>query len=228
LPSKLLEDALATSASRNRKSKPKSGRPPAGQMALRAETLREAAYEVFLEFGYEGAKLDEIVKRAGSSKETLYAQYANKEGLFKAVILKTLEAPYSHLEMLSSADLLPLEPALKKLSLALLAHMMTENSLRLADVVIQEASRFPEMGRMFYEFGLGHLTIHLKAYFEAHIKAGNLVDGDAGLMARQFLELTLSTNIIKSLLYVERSLTASQRRALVDVAIGCFMRLYAI
>jgi hypothetical protein len=85
--------------------------------------------------------------------------------LFKAVILKTLEVPFVELESLVPDDLLPLESSLKKLALGLLSHMMIENSLRLADVVHQETSRFPEMGRMFYQAGLGYLTNRLTAYF---------------------------------------------------------------
>jgi TetR/AcrR family transcriptional repressor of mexJK operon len=214
-------------ASPNRKPKPKTGRPPAGQVALRAQALRDAAFEVFLEFGYEKAKLGEIVKRAGSSKETLYAQYANKEELFKAVMCKNLEAPFVQLELLVTADLLPLETSLKKLALGLLSFMAIEDHLRFMDVAYQEASRFPDLGRMFYRFGLGHLITQLSSYFKAHIIAGNLVERDTEIMARQFLELTVSTSIIKALLQVQRMSTASQRRALVDAGVGCFLQLYA-
>jgi hypothetical protein len=69
--------------------------------------LRDAASEVFLNFGYEKAKLGEIVKRAASSKETLNAQYANKQELFKAAICKNLEGPFVQLELLVAADLCP-------------------------------------------------------------------------------------------------------------------------
>ena len=45
----------------------------------------QAAREVFLEQGYEAASVNDVVRRAGGSLATLYAQFGNKEGLFQAV-----------------------------------------------------------------------------------------------------------------------------------------------
>ena len=39
----------------------------------------DAAREVFLEYGFSAASMDEIVRRAGVSKRTLYSYYAGKD-----------------------------------------------------------------------------------------------------------------------------------------------------
>jgi AcrR family transcriptional regulator len=75
---------------RKRASKTKSGRPPAAEAELRAAHLRDIAAEVFLEFGYEATSLGEIAKRAGASKETLYAHYADKADLFCPSAIRVL------------------------------------------------------------------------------------------------------------------------------------------
>lgn len=44
------------------------------------------AVNEFAEYGYEGARVDNIVKAAGCSKQTVYHHYGNKEKLFISVL----------------------------------------------------------------------------------------------------------------------------------------------
>src|ERR1051326_2462706 len=52
------------------------------------EALLDAAAEVFAEFGFEGARTDEIAKRAGANVALLFRYFENKEGLYRAVIAR--------------------------------------------------------------------------------------------------------------------------------------------
>src|SRR5687768_7684453 len=52
----------------------------------RREALLAAATAVFLERGFAGSTLDEVIARAGGSRATLYQQFGGKEGLFAAII----------------------------------------------------------------------------------------------------------------------------------------------
>src|SRR5256885_11530743 len=45
-----------------------------------------AALETFVERGYESARLEDIARRAGCTKGTIFLYYESKEELFKAVI----------------------------------------------------------------------------------------------------------------------------------------------
>jgi AcrR family transcriptional regulator len=45
----------------------------------------DAAIEVFAEKGFSAAKLDDIARRAGISKPTLYLYFDTKEEIFRAV-----------------------------------------------------------------------------------------------------------------------------------------------
>lgn len=56
----------------------------------RPAELIAAAFDVFVEKGYAAARLDEVAKRAGVSKGTLYLYFDSKETLFKAVIREGL------------------------------------------------------------------------------------------------------------------------------------------
>lgn len=52
----------------------------------RPHQLIDAALEVFSAHGFSAAKLEDIAKRAGVSKGTIYLYFASKEELFKAVV----------------------------------------------------------------------------------------------------------------------------------------------
>jgi AcrR family transcriptional regulator len=45
-------------------------------MGEKSELIICAAREAFLEKGYDGASMDEVVNRAGVAKQTVYARYA--------------------------------------------------------------------------------------------------------------------------------------------------------
>ncbi|MEM7740327.1 MAG: TetR/AcrR family transcriptional regulator [Pseudomonadota bacterium] len=60
--------------------------PPPNSRAARRAAFLAVATETFVEFGYERTSLDDIVARAGGSKSTIYANYGNKEGLFRAIL----------------------------------------------------------------------------------------------------------------------------------------------
>src|SRR6476659_1734794 len=52
----------------------------------RPQELLEAAIDLFVERGYAATRLEDVARRAGVSKGTLYLYYENKDELFKAVV----------------------------------------------------------------------------------------------------------------------------------------------
>lgn len=61
-----------------------------GEENLKRKLLLCAINE-FAEYGYEGARVDNIVKSAGCSKQTVYHHYGNKENLFIEVLEYTYD-----------------------------------------------------------------------------------------------------------------------------------------
>jgi AcrR family transcriptional regulator len=68
------------------------GRPPAGTSAAHRQVVLDAAFELLVERGYQGTTMAAVAERAGSSKETLYAWFGDKQGLFTALIRRQAEA----------------------------------------------------------------------------------------------------------------------------------------
>jgi AcrR family transcriptional regulator len=68
------------------------GRPPAGSSAAHREVVLDATFELLVERGHQGTTMAAVAERAGSSKETLYAWFGSKQGLFTALIRRQAEA----------------------------------------------------------------------------------------------------------------------------------------
>lgn len=64
----------------------------ARQQALTRERLLDAAIEVFSAKGFAGASIDAIAQAAGYTKGAVYANFANKEELFLAVVDRRVKA----------------------------------------------------------------------------------------------------------------------------------------
>jgi AcrR family transcriptional regulator len=74
--------------------------------------LAAAALELFIEKGFSATRLEDVAKRAGVSKGTLYLYFDSKEELFKSVIQEGIVSRIAEYEVFmrayegSSADLL--------------------------------------------------------------------------------------------------------------------------
>ena len=76
----------------------RTGRPKSSE---KHEAIIEAAGKCFLEQGLAATSMDEVARRAGVSKQTVYSHFQSKEDLFQAVIagkcrrytLETTEMP---------------------------------------------------------------------------------------------------------------------------------------
>lgn len=67
--------------------RPSRGRP---RDAEKNNAIVEAASLLFLEQGFDGTSMDEVAKRAGVSKQTVYSHFSGKEQLFSHVIKVTI------------------------------------------------------------------------------------------------------------------------------------------
>jgi AcrR family transcriptional regulator len=68
------------------------GRLNAAEAALLEDRLLDAAEAVFVEQGYARATMDQIAKRGGVGRKTVYARYSNKTDVLAAVVDRLLDS----------------------------------------------------------------------------------------------------------------------------------------
>jgi AcrR family transcriptional regulator len=65
----------------------------------RPQELLAAALDLFVERGFASTRLEDVARRAGVSKGTLYLYYENKDELFKAVVRNSIVAAIGEAEV---------------------------------------------------------------------------------------------------------------------------------
>ncbi len=113
--------------------------------------LAVAALELFVERGFAATRLDDVAKRAGVSKGTLYLYFDSKDDLFKAVVREGIVARIVEFEdrmrayQGSSADLMRLliKTWWQKIGATKLAGI--------TKLMMSEAGNFPELARFYHD-----------------------------------------------------------------------------
>src|SRR5207302_7501971 len=71
----------------------------------RRAAILSAALEEFTARGYEGARLDDVAKRAGVAKGTIYLYFADKETLFQELVRSMVSPVLGVLEKMRAVDI---------------------------------------------------------------------------------------------------------------------------
>jgi AcrR family transcriptional regulator len=118
----------------------------------RAELLA-GARAVFTREGYQGASMDAVAAEAGASKRTVYQYFADKEELFAATVLDTVDRGYEYFEprIRALAETDDVDGAIRQLAHDTVVGLTNPELLKMRRLVVAEAERFPTIGREYYE-----------------------------------------------------------------------------
>jgi AcrR family transcriptional regulator len=154
------------------------GRPPVGTEEERRRCLFAAAESLFLEQGFGAVTMEQVAKRAGVSKKTIYAFVDTKEHLFDAMMRDHMSR--QHLPDLADvADGAGVESAVADYLTTLSAAILSPVAVGLFRLSVGEATRFPNIAQSFYQAGaLGHIE-RLAGWLAAQAKRGLIVLDDA-------------------------------------------------
>jgi TetR/AcrR family transcriptional repressor of mexJK operon len=184
-----------------------------------------AARVIFLAEGYGAASMDAIARAANVSKATLYAHFAGKEALFAAVIRERcaqLAWTKPTGEPWQSAP----EQGLRRIGRDLCELILLPGVSAIHRVVMAEAPRFPELGRVFYESGPAELRRSLAAYLARATEQGMLDVPEPYLAAEQFIGMLLGHFHLATLLGVIERPSEKEIDHVVDLAVRLFIRGY--
>lgn len=213
----------ATRKAAVKKRKSVRGRPPAEHAATRAARLLDVATEVFLEHGFKGASMSEIARRAGASKQTLYARYPSKAALFAALVERKASRLFETIGPLG--DSRALRETLVHLGAEMLNLILSEDARGVHRVVIAECMEFPELGEIFWDRGPGRVRAMLADYLRAQQKLGNIQCGEPEQAVEILLGLVVSGASLRAWLGIPSTFTRTpaQRKVWVNFAVDTFL-----
>ena len=144
--------------------KPKSRRaakPRAARQVERREAILAAALEEFSASGFAATRLDDVARRAGVAKGTIYLYFRDKESLFQELVRAMLGPLVRTIEAAPMADLSARAVA------EAIADMFAREifGTRRKDVIrliIAEGSRFPKLAEFYYHEVIERVVIAVR------------------------------------------------------------------
>lgn len=149
----------------------------------RPREICAAALEVFAEKGFAAAKLDEIARRAGVSKGTLYLYFADKQELFRAVVRNAVVPNIQIIVTALEAPDLSFAATVRGL-LARFADIAERLPVgAVAKMVIGELRNFPELARVWHDEVASRAIGAIAGLVERAQRRGEVRPGDPRLYA---------------------------------------------
>jgi AcrR family transcriptional regulator len=200
--------------------------PAAARTSRRGRDRRleiiKAARDVFLERGFLGASTDEILTRSGGSKETLYAHFGSKLGLFREVITAELQLIFA--TVTSKAGETPID-GLRLAGRAFVRQAMQPEKIRLMRILIAEGVRIPELTEQLHDTAY----VQIKQLFIERIErvqaAGEFTGDSAATLAEVFLDLLQGETVFRTLLEPQFRMSARELDAHSDRSLERLARL---
>ncbi len=131
---------------------------PARRPRARGEAAREekrtailaAALEVFAERGYADTRLEDVARKAGVAKGTIYLYVPSKEALFEQLVRAGLGSRLALAEERVAGLDISAEEALRLLFTTLRTEVLQTRRHAIARIVLAEAGRFPDLADFYY------------------------------------------------------------------------------
>ncbi len=189
------------------------------------EQVLAGAREVFMADGFERGSVDEIARRAGVSKATLYSYFPDKRLLFLEVVRQECLRQADAAEELTDTSAAP-AVVLRRAARRLVEFYLSDFAQAMHRLCVSEAYRFPELGRQFYESGPLMGRQRIEAYLRAACARRQLDIDDFALAADQFVELCKADLFTRVVCNMVQDVPEEAIERVVDGAVETFLARY--
>jgi AcrR family transcriptional regulator len=192
----------------------------------RREEILNVAFFVLAERGYRGASMLEIARRAQASKETLYAWFGDKRGLFEELV--RWQAERVDAAIAPNLDHGSDDPSevLRGFVLELQRLLLGERSVVINRAAISEATSDPTFARILAAQGRGSVVPKLVRYLEGQRERGRLEFEEAGAAIDTIIGLAIGDQQVRRLLGVLPIPDPEQMEARAERTVRSFLRLF--
>jgi TetR/AcrR family transcriptional regulator, mexJK operon transcriptional repressor len=204
-----------------------------GRSARKRRAIMEAATALFLRDGYRNTSMDQVAADAAVSKQTVYKHFADKEQLFREIVLGVTgnsEAIITDLtSVLRSSEIdsvADLRTVLTDLARRYIDGVLRPNVLALRRLIIAEAERFPDLARTYFDQAPSRGIDIIADALRTYERRGLLELGDARLAAAQFAYLALGIPQDRAQFCPQERPSPAERDRLAAEAVRVFLAAY--
>lgn len=157
--------------------------PPRRRRRLSPEERRaaivEAAFTVFRTEGFAAARMEDVARRAGVAKGTVYLYFADKQALFEAMVEAVILPQIARLESLSRTADGAADERLRQLIGFLYDELVDTERREIVRMVIAESARAPAVAAFYHREVISRAKAALTALVHEGIAQGVFRDGPA-------------------------------------------------
>ena len=169
------------------------------------ERVLRAATDSFLARGY-ASSVDDIARRAGVAKQTVYSHFPSKDRLFREV---ARGLAMSVLVELEGGDL---RASLLRFGVAYRSRALGEQGIASFRTLVPEVPRFKSIAKSMYADTVGAMIERLAEYLGAAMRQGKLRRDDPRLAAEMLLSMLAGIDRVKRLFCVANGIENDARR----------------
>ncbi len=144
--------------------------------AARREAILSAALDEFSSRGFEAARLDDVARRAGVAKGTIYLYFRDKESLFQELIRTMLTPLVGSIEALGAADI-PLSVLADQIADLFVREVYETRRKDVIRLMIAEGRRFPKLAEFYYHEVLARIIAAVRALLQRASERGEVPAG---------------------------------------------------
>ena len=150
-----------------------SAKPRALGKVERREAILAAALEEFSASGFAATRLDDVAKRAGVAKGTIYLYFRDKESLFQELVRTMLSPVVGALEAARTADL-PARAVAEGIADLFVREIFATRRKDVIRLIIAEGPRFPKLAEFYYHEVIERVTAAMRALMTRAVARGEL------------------------------------------------------
>src|SRR5437588_3221366 len=164
---------------------PQAGSGRAQKSAARRAAILAAALDEFAVQGFAATRLDDVARRAGVAKGTIYLHFRDKEALFQELVRSVLSPLVGMLEAIAQVDA-PLRTLAERIVDVFVDEIYATRRKDVIRLIITEGPRFPKLAEFYYREVLSRVIEALRGVLRHAMERGEL-ENDAILRFPQLL-----------------------------------------
>jgi len=192
------------------------------RLDARRRAFLNAATAAFLEKGYASTTLGDIIAKSGGSRQTLYALFGGKQGLFETIVAERNAEIFRPLQAEGLLDREP-EDVLVEIGMRFVEMVLTPDALGVFRLVVAEGPAMRELSERFWDLGPARTISAFEGYFAEQTLRGVLNLADAKLAARQFQGMLLGNFQMQCLLGICEIPSAEEIETFVKTSVARFL-----
>jgi AcrR family transcriptional regulator len=145
----------------------------AAKAAERRNAILKAALDEFSERGFAAARLDDVARRAGVAKGTIYLYFKDKEALFQELVRFQIGPVVGALEAVLASDL-PLAVIVEHALDIFVREIYGTHRKQVLRLIISEGPRFPALAEFYYREVLAHILKAVRAQLARAVERGEI------------------------------------------------------